>query len=696
MTDRAEGPDGGDSDATTGDVASDGGTAEHPPVPEYEAEQYVPGTEPTVEKEFRERVLSEKFGPVRAYFKTRPERHWKLQKWLNQGRFGVTYDIYLTRAATYAAAAGILGALLGFALVVALAQSGVLAGISAPSFVPTWLAEVAAANRLVITTVTSVTTVGLLAGGSVWLGAYYYPSTVVEVRRRSVDVTLPHAIVYMYALSFGGMEMTAVLRQMAAADDTYGEVAHEFDMIVRDVDVFGNDLFTAVRNARNLTPSDNLEQFLDDLLSVLDSGGELTVFLEDESEKYMQRARDEQQSFLDALATLSEIFVVAFVAAPLFVVVTMMMLSLLGNVGTIPLAVIVYLVIPLGMAAFLVIIAVLSEPYKQPDHQLQLDDREPGDPSEAVQSHPHFGTFRRLRERAWLSDRLADPTAVFREYPPATLLATVPLAVVLLGGIVTTGLADPTPAAFIDAPVSTTALLVVAPFLLVSVPLSLFHELARRRSESISRRLPDALDILASANQMGVGLVEGLDLVARNLSGRLAVELRRVSNDIRWNNDIRRALLGLADRLQVSQLTRTCKILAEGSRSTGDLHRVLDIAAEDTRHRYRLARDRQQTLSSYTAVVIIGFLVYLAVIVIINESFLGPITGSGLTTGDSGPVTISQGAVDAYRTLFFHSAIIQAVGTGLITGKLSDNAVLTGLKYSIALVLVAFGVFLFL
>jgi flagellar protein FlaJ len=238
--------------------------------------------------------------------------------------------------------------------------------------------------------------------------------------------------------------------------------------------------------------------------------------------------------------------------------------------------------------------------------------------------------------------------------------------------------------------------LVIAPFLIVSVPLSIFHEIARRRKDAVAKRLPDALDILASANQMGVGLTEGLDLVARNLTGRLAAELRHVSNDIRWNNDIRRALLGLADRLQVSQLTRTCKILAEGSRSTGDLHRVLDIAAEDTRHRYRLARDRQQTLSSYTAVVVIGFLVYLAVIVIINESFLGPITGSGLTSGGAGPVTISEGAVDAYRTLFFHSAIIQAVGTGLITGKLSDNRTLTGLKYSIVLVLIAFGVFLLL
>ena len=661
-----------------------------PVVPEYELEQYFPESAELSEDE-REK-LREQHGYFRTYFREQPDRFRGLQRWLNQARFGVTYDVYLAATARYAIGGSIVGLVLGVVLAAQLTAMG--------AFTPvTELALVGSVLQPIIGPLAAFV-VGLLGlavvGGGTAAARYYYPRLLVNQRERNIDVLLPHSIVYMYALSHGGMNTFEVIKEVAEAEDVYGEVARECDMIVRDVDVFGNDLFTAIRNARNLTPSDNLEQFFDDLLSVLDSGGDLTTFLEDGSEKYMERARTEQQSFLDALATLSEIFVVAFVAAPLFVVVTMMMLSLLGNVGTLPLALIVYIAVPFGMAGFLVAISVLSEPYKQPSHELQLEDRSPAVPDGGVTAHPHFEVFRRIRRKAWLQERLADPTALFRAKPIATLLVTVPLTLLGLGAIVTTGLAEPTVEAFIAEPVSTTALLVIAPFLAVATPLSVFHELARRRDREIAERLPDALDILASANQMGVGLTEGLDLVARNLSGRLSTELQRVGNDIRWNNDIQRALLGLADRLQVSQLTRTCKILAEGSRSTRDLHRVLDIAAEDTRHRYRLARDRQQTLSSYTAVVVIGFLVYLAVIVIINESFLGPITGSGLVSGNAGPVSISGNAVAAYRTLFFHSAIMQGIGTGLITGKLSDNQVLTGLKYSIALVLVALAVFVVL
>ena len=52
-------------------------------------------------------------------------------------------------------------------------------------------------------------------------------------------------------------------------------------------------------------------------------------------------------------------------------------------------------------------------------------------------------------------------------------------------------------------------------------------------------------------------------------------------------------------------------------------------------------------------------------------------------------------AIDTYHALFFHSALVQAVGTGLITGKLTNDRVLSGLKFSIALVLVSLAVFAF-
>jgi len=685
----------GESPGGLSDPAADG--EERVAVPDYEAEQYFPREDGITRA--RKQVLRRKFGYVRAYFKSRPEAHSRLQQRLNQARFGTTYDLYLTRSVTYAAVAGLFGLVFGVLLTWSLATAGLFETLSAPVGAG-GMASALAGKRVPLAgaAITALTTV--LAAVGAWTARYYYPHYRVDTRRRSLDLLLPHAIVYAYALSFGGMEFVEVARRLADAEDTYGEVANEFDMVVRDIDLFGNDVFTALRNARNLTPSDNTEQFIDDLLSVLDSGGDVTTFLHDESEKYMDRAMAEQETFLETLATLSELFVVAFVAAPLFLVVTLMMMSFLGASTVVPLFAVVYAVVPLGMAGFLVVVATLSEPYREPGHDLDVSSFAGGTATERVRAHPDFETFRRIRRRDEISDLLADPMGAFRREPLYSLAVTVPIALGVAATSAGLGLATPTPAAFVESPFVTTTLLVVVPFLVVAVPLSAFHEYERHRKRSVSRRLPDALDVLASANQMGIQLTAGLGLVARNLSGSFAEELRMVRNDIEWNGDIRRALLSLAGRLEVPQLTRTCKIVAEGSRSTGDLHRVLGTAAEDTRHRYRLERDRRQKLNSYVAIVVVGFLVYLAVIVIIDQSFLGPVVtqvsgANGAGTGVDNPVQLSRSSVDLYHAVFFHSALVQAVGTGLITGKLTSDRVLSGLKYSVALVVVSLAVFAF-
>lgn len=666
-------------------------------VPEYDSEQYLPGDE-AVAAARRDRLRSE-FGRVRTYFKSHPNRHWKLQRRLNQARIGETYDIYLTRVVSYAILAGLVGAVIGLAVTGLLSAFGVFSQLTAPPGLTAGLGSVAdfiAANRLLFAGATLSMVCMAVCSATTWFGAYYYPHLVVDSRRRNIDIMLPHAIVYMYALSFGGMDFVEVLKRTSKAEGTYGEVSKEVEGIVRDVEVFGNDLFTALRNARNLSPSSNFEEFLDDMLSVLDSGGDMTEFLENQSEKYMEEAKDEQDRFLETLATMSEVFVVAFVAAPLFLIVTFMMMSFLGA-RTLPiLFVLIYAILPLGVAAFLVLISIISEPYKQPGHDPVEESRYAERAAPELADHPGYQIYRSIRLKAKLRSFLDDPAAVFKNEPPVVLAVSVPAALLVTGVLVSwTGTAV-SPAAFVEHPVSTTFILVVTPFLVTTVPLSVFHELRRRRKRQVAKRFPDALTLLASANQMGVQLTEGLDLVARNLSGTFAEELRLVRNDITWNHDIQDALLSLASRLRVPQLTRTCKILAEGSRSTSDLYRVLSIAAEDTRHRYRLAQRRSQQLSSYTAIVVIGFLVFLGVIVVIKVSFLGSIV-QGIDTSSQTETPIQIGGnVDLYRLAFFHSALVQGVGTGLITGKLTDNSVVSGLKYSIALVLLAVGVFLVL
>jgi len=675
-------------------------------------------------REVDERELREQYGWMRAYYKARPQRYVDLQQWLNQARYGQSYDVYLKRSALLAVGATIAGVVLGLAFSWLLVSMGLVEGITNPLAYDGEIVYLIAENKaLVAGGALSISSAAIFGLGT-WYLRYHYPRFVVSSRRRNIDVTLPHAIVFMYALSRGGMDLMEVFEVLADNKGTYGEIANEAEMIVREAEFFGNDTNTALRNVRNLTPSDNFEQFLDDLIGVLDSGGDLTVFFETEAEDYLEEARDEQHSFLETLAVLSEFFVVLFVAAPLFVIVILVVMSLLGSQTLAQLVLLVYAVLPLSMLAFLVLLDTLSEPYKQPDVYFGENEGEVEsgfalftavlwDAIPGLQPRPasattlegslrsQQGRYLAHRRRKALLEAVVDPLATFRERPVYSLAITVPLALLTVGAVVGSGLATPTQSAMLDAPVPTTTWLVVVPLLVVMIPLSLFHERKRRRERRFADTFPDTLAVLASANKMGVQFEDALGLLSRWSTGPLARQMKLLQNDLRWNFDTRAAMHNLADRVSVPQLARTMTLIGEGVRSSSDVAAVLSIAARDTKERFKLDRERRQELTPYIAVVVIGFLVFLLVVVLLDSAYLTPIAeaqaaadpATPVEEGPRLPVSLSNTPVAAYQTLFLHAAVVQAIGSGVLAGKLAEDDAFSGLKYSIFLLVIAVAAF---
>jgi len=702
---------GGNLDEATAEaIVDDADTDEAGPFssvresPDDEPEPEVALSQPLVDEGAPRRVepseLREVYGYVRTYFKTRPNRYRGLQRRLKQARIPDTYDEYLTRSAQFALLGAVATALAGLGLTTGLAlTNGAGAALEATSLFAGETGAALLARPLLVLTVAGTVLGPAMVGTTVWLGRnYYYPRTVVAARRRRIALTMPYAVAFMYALSSGGMNFVEVCRRLADAEGAYGEVSREFDAVVREIDLFGNDIRGALSNVRTLTPSENLQRFLDDLLGVIESGGDLEAFLEGETEARLDDAIEEQTGFIETLGLLSEVFVAGFVAAPLFVIVVLMVVGFIGSQTVDTIALLVYVVFPLSMLGFLLLIDVLSQPFDEPAVRLVREERRTM-AADDVANDTRFEGYRRSKQTTALRSAFDAPFDAIRHEPRLSLALTVPAAVLVVAAVIAGGFATPTIEGVLAAPLETTVGLAVVPVLVATGPLAILHERERRRAREIAERFPDVLGILASANQMGVDLVDGFDLVTRWASGRLATELGRTRNDIAWNHDVTGALLSLADRLDVPQLTRTMVLIAEGSRSTGDLHDLLEIAAIDTRARAKLTRERRQEVGSYVAIVVLGFLVYLFVIVMIAASFFGPITeqtAAAGATGTESPIDLASIPVETYQTLFLHSALVQGFGSGLLAGKLAENDAVSGLKYSLPLVIVtvvAFALF---
>jgi len=147
---------------------------------------------------------------------------------------------------------------------------------------------------------------------------------------------------------------------------TYGEVALEFRQVVRDVDYFGADVVSAIRHLGETTPSEKLKDFLEDLLSVIESGGDMTEFLSSRVRLYQEQARFEQKQFLTILSMVAESYVTLFVAGPLFLIIVMVVMGMMGGSAVIQLSVVIYAIIPIGSLVFILLVDLIRQRPRRP------------------------------------------------------------------------------------------------------------------------------------------------------------------------------------------------------------------------------------------------------------------------------------------------------------------------------------------
>ena len=164
----------------------------------------------------------------------------------------------------------------------------------------------------------------------------------------------------MYAMRRGGAQMMTIFRSLSDRANIYGEVALEFRQIVRDAEFFGYDVVSAIRHLSETTPSEKLKDFLEDLLSVIESGGDMAEFLSMRVRLYQEEARFEQRQFLTVLSLVAESYVTLFVAGPLFLIIIMVVMGMMGGSAVFQLALVTYVVLPIGSVVFILLIDLIS------------------------------------------------------------------------------------------------------------------------------------------------------------------------------------------------------------------------------------------------------------------------------------------------------------------------------------------------
>jgi len=198
----------------------------------------------------------------------------------------------------------------------------------------------------------------LFISALVFFGGSYYPTMKAKTRKRSINTNLPFAIDHMSSVIASGVSPATMFKLISNSRE-YGEISVEIDKVTNYVEFFGYDVLTALKAVSLTTPSDDFKEFIDGFVSTIETGGDLKEYLSQKSGEALLNYRLERQKYVEALSTYSDIYTGVLIAAPLFFVIALSLVSVIGgDIGGLSVSTIIsfgtYIAIPLLNIMFLI------------------------------------------------------------------------------------------------------------------------------------------------------------------------------------------------------------------------------------------------------------------------------------------------------------------------------------------------------
>jgi flagellar protein FlaJ len=147
----------------------------------------------------------------------------------------------------------------------------------------------------------------------------FYPLQKSDRRKKDIEANLPFALTHMGAIAESGIPPYVVFRLISRFKE-YGEISKEMEKVVRNIEEFGVDPLTAVKEVANRTPSDKFKQVLLGFATTIEAGGNIKTFLKTMGEQALFEWRIKREKFLQQLTTIAEFYTGILIAAPLFII----------------------------------------------------------------------------------------------------------------------------------------------------------------------------------------------------------------------------------------------------------------------------------------------------------------------------------------------------------------------------------------
>jgi len=225
-----------------------------------------------------------------------------LEKSIKQAMMPIPFEVYVSSMVFFSMIAGVCG---------------IIMGVVAIQFINIQPASVGFLLPLIT---------GLMLFGMTFGLLQIIPAFRVKNRAAKLSEEIPHFIGYMSTLATSGLTLEGIFKAIAK-EETDEDIVKDARFIVRNIDILGMDLISAIKDLIHRTPVGPYSELLDGAIVTVSTGGDLKEYFNATAKVQLEEKKMLLQKTTESLGSVAEIYTILLIVFPLLAVI---MLSIMG------------------------------------------------------------------------------------------------------------------------------------------------------------------------------------------------------------------------------------------------------------------------------------------------------------------------------------------------------------------------------
>ncbi len=158
---------------------------------------------------------------------------------------------------------------------------------------------------------------------------YFYPSLEKKSIESRINQELPFATIHMSSIA-GSMIEPSKIFSIIMMTKEYPNLEKEFTKLLNEINIYGYDFVTALKNVAKNSPSQKLAELFNGLATTITSGGNLSEFFDKRASSLLFDYRLEREKQTKSAETFMDIYISVVIAAPMILMLLLMMMKISG------------------------------------------------------------------------------------------------------------------------------------------------------------------------------------------------------------------------------------------------------------------------------------------------------------------------------------------------------------------------------